>query len=128
MDKKKLYDELYAKAKGIMEKYNPCDFKDGLCARERQNKKEGLNIEPFCCCNGNSFPEQNNKEGTHCKHFVKGSGCSVKSLSCMTWFCGEVPVKGGFYKEMHEIEKKAYENNLYFPRMSKREVFKELTK
>lgn len=42
MNRKAKYLELYNKAKGILERENPCDFKDGLCVRERQKMEEAL--------------------------------------------------------------------------------------
>ncbi len=34
----KRYDEMYKEAKEILERNNPCDFKNGLCQRERNKK------------------------------------------------------------------------------------------
>lgn len=121
------YDKLYQEAKEIFDRNNPCDFKDGLCRREREKNKDYEEIDPFCCCNGKHFTSQNDETGTHCKHFVDGKGCSVKSLSCMTWICDS-----GYFedyedvKRLFEIEAIASDLGLFFPRHSKEETMKEV--
>lgn len=119
----KSYDVLYNKAKEILDRNNPCDFKDGLCRREREKKQSGFEFEPFCCCNGDSFPSQNNETGDHCKHFVKGSGCSVKSLSCITWVCDPDYFENKEdLQKLYDIEDEACDLGLFFPRFSKEET------
>jgi len=124
-----IYDRLYQEAKDIFDRNDPCRFENGLCRRERENKENGFGIEPFCCCNGKHFPSQNNEEGTHCKHFIEGSGCSVKSLSCITWICdSDYFVNKKDVQRLYEIEDEALSYGLFFPRFSKEETMESLTK
>ncbi len=65
--KGRLYDILFAVGQQIMERHNPCEWKDGKCTRMRQVEGDGG------CCEG-------------CKHLSR-RGCSVQSLACKLWLC-----------------------------------------
>ena len=77
-----IYDSLCDSADRLLEKYNPCEWVDGVCARGR--KHEGhLNG----CCNS-EIVGQESKQG--CKNFDPvAMKCETKALYCKVWICFE---------------------------------------
>jgi hypothetical protein len=72
------YDKLYERADAFIKKYNPCKMTCSGCMRSRD----------FCC--------------SGCKHLGE-KGCTIKALTCKTWFCGSVKLTKESYKELSEI-------------------------
>jgi len=122
MKKSHKYDELYEKAKVIMDKYNPCMFdnKTSLCIRNALKKSRGEEYQTCGCCgHKNGFIT-----GERCKHFKKGIACSVKSLACKTWLCEDAK-KNLPSKELQKLDKiceEALFYSLYKIRASKKEA------
>ncbi len=56
------YNQLCKRADEILKKYNPCNFKNGICLRG------------WHCCND-------------CEFLSRKKGCKEKSLACKLWLC-----------------------------------------
>jgi hypothetical protein len=103
----KLYDEFYQRGIEILEKHNnPCKpNKWGTCENTWQH---------FCCGYYGKFPVKNYKEwkNTSCMFLEKDrrkkkQGCTVKSLFCKMWLCGQIQNKyPKLAMEMGELETK----------------------
>ena len=65
----KIHDNLWERANHIFKKNDVCEIVDGMCYQGRLN---GNNF----CCGG-------------CQ-YLSDTGCTVKSLRCKLWLCGEV--------------------------------------
>jgi len=68
--KEELYDILYNIGEQILNHYDPCGWRAGECRRMRSSEPDA----EVCC-----------KE---CAHLAK-NGCTVKSLACKLWLCGD---------------------------------------
>jgi hypothetical protein len=104
-ERSKKYDELYARASEILNKFDPCKIANGTCA---QGRDEGCNF----CCDG-------------CPSLSK-KGCTVQSLYCRTWVCESAARAMGekyilFNELMTQIDDEAREYGLYIFRAGKLE-------
>ena len=68
--KEELYDILFNIGQQILNHYDPCDWRDGKCRKMRSSEPDAE-----VCCKG-------------CAHLGK-NGCTVKSLACKLWLCGD---------------------------------------
>jgi hypothetical protein len=89
------YDELYEEAERFIKKYNPCKVENGTCLRFREIRDGN-----FCC--------------RHCENLTE-KGCSIKSLTCKTWFCA---IAGKCFNEeakneLNVLLKKGYDFSVY---------------
>jgi len=109
----KSYNNFCTIADDIMERYNPCQFVNGICR---------LGIEDGCCSNKIMwfkkldpffrslillipFASENdllNGPGVTCEYHTK-FGCSIKSLTCKLYFCGVFPQTKKFKTEINEL-------------------------
>ena len=107
---KQKYNNLYKKAKEIIDKNNPCKFKNGVCIHERNNIKEKREVSQYCCCKS-IFPN----EIDHCIHFYEDIGCTVKALLCKTWFCEDVykNLSKKVKRKLIRINNRAYKLKVY---------------
>lgn len=100
--KEKLYNELCDQADVILNKFNPCEVKDGKCKRG------------YFCCDG-------------CK-YLKSNGCSIRSLFCKIWICEESwntrsdEWKKEYKDKVAPIIAKAIDNNFVLVRGSYQEI------
>lgn len=70
-----LYDAYYAKAQGILDKYNPCRFNDrGECWAMRKTKNNPDPHRENCCATYS------------CKNLGE-SGCMTQNISCKLYTC-----------------------------------------
>lgn len=112
-DWEKSYNDFCTIADDIMGRYNPCAFVNGICR---------LGIEGGCCSNKIMwfkkldpffrslillipFVGENdllNGPGVTCRYHTK-VGCSIKSLTCKLYFCGEFPMDEKFKAEIYEL-------------------------
>ena len=67
--KGQLYDILIALGQQTLDRYNPCEWRNGKCRKMRSSKGEKG------CCEG-------------CGH-LGAEGCTVQSLACILWLCDE---------------------------------------
>jgi hypothetical protein len=68
--KEELYDILFNIGQQILNHYDPCEWWDGNCRRMRSSEPDAE-----VCCKG-------------CAHLGE-TGCTVKSLACKLWLCGD---------------------------------------
>ncbi|MDR1150596.1 MAG: hypothetical protein LBJ93_03175 [Clostridiales bacterium] len=90
---------LYKKAQSLFEKYNPCDFKNGVC-RSRREKPVNSSCLTFCtsCCRcGFECDKKNFKDGK----------CLIKSLACKLYFCYDFEVSEEFRNQLENLIKEA---------------------
>jgi hypothetical protein len=68
--KMELYEILFNIGQQIIDHHDPCEWKDGACRRMRSSDPDAE-----VCCKG-------------CPHLGE-TGCTVKSLACKLWLCGD---------------------------------------
>lgn len=110
------YDRLFDKASRLIEKYNPCEFEDGVC-RHRRKEYAGLDsrIKYNSCCG-------------KCEHLTN-TGCSVQCLGCRTYVCGAVWDRNPkLASKLEAIAEKGRRYHLIECFMSKGELFYKLRK
>lgn len=71
--KKVIYMALYESGQQVINKYNPCQIKDGECAAGKGRLAT--------CCGG-------------CEHLTP-TGCGVQALTCKLYLCPTLTHKGG---------------------------------
>jgi hypothetical protein len=81
--KEELYDILFNIGQQIIDHYGPCDWRHGKCSRMRSSEPD-----TEVCCKG-------------CEHLDE-KGCTVKSLACKLWLCGNL--SNGFKECMTELK------------------------
>ena len=116
----KSYNNFCTTADEVMERYNVCQFVNGICR---------LGIEDGCCSDKIfwlkkfhpslisiisfltpsfvNIEQRLNRpgplfDGLPCRYHTK-LGCSVKSLKCKLYFCGEFPTDKKFEEEIDEL-------------------------
>ena len=67
------YNRIYDEANRIFKKYNPCQFKDGMCASNRHNLKKGYDGQINGCC--------------YVCDNIGRNGCRAKALGCKLYTC-----------------------------------------
>lgn len=97
------YDRLYEEADELFKEYNPCQFENGKCSRNRADIKSGhFRPEGPCVSNGCCTT-------TMCEHLTP-KGCSIKALGCKLHVCLYIHKAGEFkkfYTKMRKVRKRA---------------------
>jgi hypothetical protein len=106
LSKEKL--EIYKKADILFKKYNPCDFKNGICIARRNSPvmSQCSTFQTSCCRCGFECDEKNFHNGK----------CLIKSLACKLYFCYDVDYKIEFRHQLESLiqyAQKLYNNNLW---------------
>ncbi len=119
----KLYDTLIDLIDEVIGDSNPCKFEDGLCGKEREVIKEGNKGNPYCCCRDNYSYEEGDDQ-RFCNHFKENVGCTVKAISCKSWFCGYAKRSLTEIQKtlLSKIEVVADSHNIYYVRDSKEQA------
>jgi hypothetical protein len=101
--RKTMYDVLYKKASNLMRKYNPCNVKNGMCARGQSGEKN------FCC--------------SGCHHLTE-NGCDTQALFCKLWICPflEEILPKKIKKEINKVFEEVDKYDLAYPRADKKET------
>lgn len=97
------YDQLYKKLNKLIELENPCKITCSGC----------LKGSDFCC--------------KACKYLGE-KGCTVKALTCKTWFCDSAQVSPKLRKELEAVLREMHHYALYYPRGSKEDSIKQALK
>lgn len=110
---KQLYDiyiSLYYEARELIKQHNPCGI--------HMLMKNDIN-RPVCNSTGSAFGSGNQKGlcCSGCEH-LGPKGCTVKALTCSTWFCEHAKVSDEFLKKRNKILKQVYQHNFYIARGS----------
>lgn len=91
------YESFYKEADKLFKEHDPCQFKEGSCARDwSRGKKYGYVPLHNGCCEG-------------CRH-LSPKGCTVKSLGCKLHMCGYIRDEyEEFSAELSRLRKEASE-------------------
>lgn len=85
------YDRIYEEADRLFREYNPCQFKDGKCAK---NRRDGDTLNGCC---------------TSCP-YLKSEGCTTKALGCKLFACGYICRNfAELYGKIWELRREALE-------------------
>lgn len=90
------YDQLYEEADKLFKEHNPCQFKDGVCNRNRDDVESGKfrpegNVVNNGCCGS-----------TSCE-YLTSEGCTIKALGCKLHICGYISMISERNKSLKEF-------------------------